>query len=196
MASTLILTSFAFVGISTFVEKKLVPQYIPYLYEPSPVFPSVTRAFGLIILVLTAFSFWLVSFGMTVGKARRECKAAAEKDGEKELEMYSPPFLYASGTSKHAIKLNQVQRAHQHVLESITGVYMTAFFNALVFPITTFIVTALWAYARVVWSNDYATRGAEGRYNNPLAVWIWRGLLMNYITSFFVASCFIFGCPF
>lgn len=195
MSNVFFLTSFAFVGISTFVEKKWVTEYMPYLYEPSPVFPSVTRAFGLIIIVLTAFSFWLVSFGMTVGKARRECKKAAEKDGEKELEMYSPPFLYATGSSKHAVKLNQVQRAHQHVLESMTGVYVSALFNALVFPITTFIVTALWAYGRVVWSKNYAASGAEGRYSNPLSFWIWRGLLINYITSFFVGLCFIFGCP-
>ena len=195
MSSTILVTSLAFIGVGTLVEKRIVVEYIPFLYEPSPELPAVTRAFGLTILVLTVYSIWLLSFGMAVGKARRECKEAAEKAGEKELERYSPPFLYATGTSVHAIKLNQVQRAHQHVLESITGLYVSALLNASVFPVTTFVATALWAWGRVVWSNDYAKHGASSRYNNPISVWMWRGLAINYFMAIFVAFCVIFGCP-
>jgi hypothetical protein len=191
----MLLTAFAFVGIGTFVEKKFATEYIPFLYEPSPVFPVLPRVYGLTVLVLGLFSFWHLIFGFEVGKARKQCKDAAEKAGEKDLAHYSPPFLYAQGTSEHAIKLNQIQRAHQHVLECMTAVYISTLLNSLVFPLTSFVNTALWACGRFVWSTAYAQKGASGRYSHPLSMWLWRGMIINYLLSFFVAFCFMFGSP-
>lgn len=193
MSNKMLLVSVAFVGVGTFIEERFLPDLVPFLYEPSPVLHAVPRAFGLIPLVLTAFSFWYLTFGFKVGQARGQCKEAAEKAGEKELERYSPPFLYVPGTSEHAIKLNQVQRAHQHVLESITSMYVATIFCALVYPVTTFVSTSLWAYGRVVWSGAYAEKGASGRYSNSMSLWIWKGQVINYIMAFMVGFSLIFG---
>eukprot|EP00550_Attheya_septentrionalis_P006124 CAMPEP_0198300040 /NCGR_PEP_ID=MMETSP1449-20131203/46639_1 /TAXON_ID=420275 /ORGANISM="Attheya septentrionalis, Strain CCMP2084" /LENGTH=196 /DNA_ID=CAMNT_0044001745 /DNA_START=78 /DNA_END=668 /DNA_ORIENTATION=+ len=177
----------------TVLEKKVLMEAVPALYQDSNVLPGIPRAFGLVPLILTGFSFWMLSFGFKVGKARKECREKAEKDGEKDLDQYSLPNLYASGSSVHAKQFNATQRAHQHVLESIAQVYFAALFSAVCYPITAALFTLLWAYARTVWSNAYAKQGAESRYSHPMSMHIWSGLLALLMLSFLSAANFIFG---
>ena len=182
-----------FVVIGTVLENKVAREHLPMLYEPSPVFEALPRAFGILILVLTGFSMWLLTFGMKVGQARGKYKELAEKDGEKDLDRYSYPNLYVSGSSKHAIAFNNVQRAHQHVLEVIAQMYVAAIFSGIVYPLTASVSTCLWAYGRSVWSTKYADDGADGRYGHFMALWIWYGLIINYLMCFLVAANFVFG---
>jgi hypothetical protein len=193
MSTKLLLTSIAFVGITSFVETKIFKDRLPYLYEPAPAFPAVPRAFGLVVFVLTCFSFWLVTFGFKVSTARKTCKESAEKDGETDLGKYDYPNLYAYGCSKHAIAFNSVQRAHQHALETIVQMYTATIFAAMVFPVSAAISAFLWSYGRVCWATAYADQGKDLRYSHPMSIWIWRGLLANTILSIFACFALIFG---
>lgn len=188
MSSNILLTAAVFVGVGTFVEKRFLTEALPVLYTPSPVFPAVARAFGLTPFVLICFALWRLNFGSLVEKARKEYKEAAEDAGETDVERNSAPNV--QGTSEHAIKFNQVQHAHEQVLECLASMYMASFVCAFIYPVTTFISTSLWVYGRIVWSNAYAERGHAG---HPMSVWIWRGLVANYLMVLKVAFCLVFS---
>ena len=194
MTTILITTAIATIGC-TVLERKVLQNAVPMLFESSPVVPSLTRAFGVTVIVLTGFSFWLLVWGMEIGKAREKYKNKAEKDGEKpeHVESFSLPNMYATGGSENAKAFNNIQRSHQHVFETITQVYMGAVIGALVFPLTSAIITLIWAYARTVWSKSYALEGPAGRYSNPVSRFIWRGYLANMMLCFLVAVEFMFG---
>mmetsp|Transcript_1873 Transcript_1873/g.2523 ORF Transcript_1873/g.2523 Transcript_1873/m.2523 type:complete len:197 (-) Transcript_1873:181-771(-) len=193
MASTMLLKSLGFVVASSVSENMFVKDFVPSLYQPSPVLSVAPRAFGLVVMVLTGFSMWMLAFGMEVGKARGKYKELAEKDGEKDLERYEYPNLYVSGTSKHAKAFNATQRAHQHVLEVITQMYVATIICGLVYPLTTCITAFLWANGRSAWSNKYKDEGAENRYGHAMSIWIWQGLIMMYLLSFLVGFNLIAG---
>lgn len=193
MSTTLLLTTIAFASVGGFVETKFLKDLVPFMYEAAPAFPAVTRGFGLVVLVLTGFSFWLTIFGFKVGNARKACRELAEKDGESDPDKYDLPNLYAYGPSKHAVAFNQVQRAHQHALETITQMYMATIFASMVFPLTAATGAFLWAYGRVCWSTAYAEQGRDLRYSHPMAIWIWRGYLANIMLSLAVFVTLVFG---
>jgi hypothetical protein len=103
-----------------FVERALCTK-IPSLSEPSSSFPSLPRSFGVFVAVLTAFNFWTLTYGLSVGATRKKYKEMAEKNGEKDTEVrYSLPNLYVDGNTKPARAFNCVQRSHQQIMESLT----------------------------------------------------------------------------
>jgi hypothetical protein len=131
--------SVATAAIGALLEKKVIKALLPWLYEPSPTFPAFPRSYGFLIIVLTGFSFWHLVFG----KARVTCKAEAEKDLGSDTSRYDYSHLHVARTSEHAICFNSVQRAHQHVLESITPNLCCFLTLGTSFPVTT-TVTACW----------------------------------------------------
>lgn len=74
-------------SIGGILAEKALYAKIPSLSEPSSCFPSLPRSFGIFVAVITAFNFWTVTYGMTVGLARKKYKEMAEKNGEKDTEM-------------------------------------------------------------------------------------------------------------
>lgn len=197
MATFLITTTLFTIG-SAILERRVLKNAAPLLFEPSQVMPPLSRSFGLTIFILTGFSFWLFMWGMQIGKAREKYKELAKKDGEKpeHVESFSLPNMYATGNSEHAKAFNSIQRSHQHTFETITQIYTGALVGALMFPITSAIITFLWAFGRTQWAKSYAANGPSGRYNNPVAMLVWRGFLANMILCFLVAIEFVFGALF
>jgi len=191
MSIKILIEAAVFAVIGPIVETKFLAKTIPYLYEPSGVIPALPHAFGLVIAILTGYSFWMTLFGMKVGQARSKYCALAEATGEKDLERYSYPNLYVFGTSENAKAVNNAQRAHQHVLETITQMFFVSLISATAFPVTAAVSTLLWAWGRVGWSTAYLEHGPEKRYTHFLSVWIWRGLLINFLLSFITAGCFL-----
>jgi hypothetical protein len=87
-------------SIGGILAEKALYAKIPSLSEPSSCFPSLPRSFGIFVAVITAFNFWTVTYGMTVGLARKKYKEMAEKNGEKDTEMrYNLPNLYVDGNT-------------------------------------------------------------------------------------------------
>lgn len=119
MSSTLVLTSLAYIGVGIFVETKCVEEYVPFLYEPYPVFRTVARVFGFIILFLTAASIWHISL------VRR---AHHQRILDTMTGMISIVFFDA--------------------LDAMIGVIITVLFTALVFPLITFVAAGLWCYGQ------------------------------------------------
>lgn len=195
MASFLITTAICTIG-SAVLERKVIKDALPTLYETSDASPlPLSRAFGLVVFILTGFSFWLFMWGMQIGKFREKYKAKAEKEGEKpeHVESYSLPNMYATGGSENAKALNSIQRSHQHTFETITQIYFGAIVGAFVFPLTSAFITLLWAFGRTQWAKSYAWQGPEGRYKNPLARLIWRGFFANMMLCILVAVEFLYG---
>lgn len=147
--------------------------------------------FGVTPLILCGVSFWSLTYGfMVVGAARRKYMDQANADGEADVEeRYAYPNLYAQGTSRNARAFNATQRSHQHILETLPGVILTALVNAFQYPCLTAVYTAVYAAGRVVFTRDYGA--SEGdvakRYENPIARLMWYGMLGNFLLSF--ASC-------
>jgi hypothetical protein len=140
--------------------------------------------------IFSVMGFWITSFGMKVGSARRKAIEAANKDGEKEVqERYALPNLYAQGTSKHATAFNCVQRAHQHIFESFTQVVLTGMVAATTFPIAAGASSLLYFVGRYNFSAGYAASegDASKRYSSPLAVYTWYGLIINWMLA--MGSC-------
>jgi hypothetical protein len=94
MASLIAQSLGAALGL-TYLEKKVLPDLLPALFEPSTVAPFLPKGFGLVIGAVAVSGFWLTLYGMKVGSQRKVYKAKAEKDGEKDVEArYSLPNLY------------------------------------------------------------------------------------------------------
>jgi glutathione S-transferase len=189
----LLATCAAFVGIGTYAETRFFTEAVPFLYEPSEVMPALPRAFGFLLFLLSAFGFWMLIFGFQVGQARKKYRALAEKADEKDLDQYDLPNLYASGSTENAKAFNAVQRAHQHVLESITPLYVMSVLTATVYPLTTSLNVLLWIIGRINWSTKYAEGGASSRYGHFTSYWIWYGLMINFMLGALVSLNFLFG---
>lgn len=153
--------------------------------------------FGVTPLILSGISFWSVVYGaFVVGGARKKYMEKAKEEGEENVEeRYSFPNLYALGDSKNARAFNCVQRSHQHIFETLPGVMLTAIINAFQYPCLTAIYTALYAAGRVVFTTAYGKSEGEvaKRYENPIAMFLWYGLLGNYILSLFSCANMITG---
>mmetsp|Transcript_19577 Transcript_19577/g.27167 ORF Transcript_19577/g.27167 Transcript_19577/m.27167 type:complete len:194 (-) Transcript_19577:158-739(-) len=152
--------------------------------------------FGLTPVLFAGMSFWALSHGMKVGQARNKYIELAKKDGEKDVdERYGLPNLYAQGTSKHVRSFNCVQRSHQHIFETFTGVVLTGMVGAMSYPLTTAASTLACFVGRVALSNGYAA--AEGdaskRYSSPFARCFWYGLLGNILLGFASSANMIAG---
>jgi len=195
MSATFLLTTVLGTIGSTVIERKVLQHVVPKLFEASQVAPPLPRAFGLVIFILTGFSFWLLVWGMHIGKDREKYMEKAAKDGEnpEHVQSFLLPNLYATGGSANAHAFNNIQRSHQHVFETITQVYIGAIIGAFAFPVTSAIITLFWAYARTVWAKSYAAEGPTGRYSNPMSRFIWRGYLANMLLCMLVGVEFLFG---
>jgi uncharacterized membrane protein YecN with MAPEG domain len=183
----------AFVAIGTYTEAKFMTDAVPFLYERSEVMPALPRAFGILLFLLTAFGFWMLNFGFQVGRARAKYRALAEKAGEKDLDQFDYPNLYAYGSTENAKAFNSIQRAHQHVLESITPLYVLSVLTATVYPLTTSLNVLLWIIGRINWSTKYAQEGVSSRYSHFTSIWIWCGLMINFMLGALVSLNFLFG---
>lgn len=191
MSKRLVTEAVAFALIGTLFETQFLVKNVPYIYESSSVIPAVPRAFGFVIIILTGYSLWMTLFGMQVGKARTKFRDLAEKAGEQDLERYTYPNLYVFGTSDNAKGVNNAQRAHQHVLETMTQMFFATLISGTALPLTTSVSTFLWAWGRIGWSKAYLQHGHSERYTHFLSTWIWRGLLINFLLSFITACSFL-----
>lgn len=145
---------------------------------------------GITPLILIGTGFWSITHGMAVGKARQHYMELAKKDGEADVEeRYGLPNLYAQGTSKHALAFNCVQRSHQQIFESFPQLMLSAMVGAIHYPICAAVSALVYSVGRISFSRGYAA--AEGdaskRYSNPLARFMWYGLLINFGIG--AASC-------
>ena len=157
----------------------------PNLYETSGTMPlSCPRAFGLVILVNIVISALVViSIGFGVGAARSKFKERALKEGDKDAEKrFSLPKMQAEGFSTTAEDFNNVQRGHQHILESYQIYLVTSLLGGLEYPVAVAIYGAIWIKARLDWAEGYKG-GPKNRYNKGLATQVWYGLLINLIAS-------------
>lgn len=183
-------------SIGGILAEKALYAKIPSLSEPSSCFPSLPRSFGVFVAIITAFNFWTVTYGMTVGLARKKYKEMAEKNGEKDTEMrYNLPNLYVDGNTKPARAFNCVQRSHQQMMESLTQFNVSALLSSLNYPMVAAFLTALHLISRKVWCKCYAdSEGEPGkRYDHSLSRHIWTSLLGLMILSFLSGLKFILG---
>lgn len=102
------------------------------------------------------------------------------------------PKLYAEGFSARAKKFNCVQRGHQQALETYPQFLALSFIGGLRFPLTCAAGGALWCYARLKWSEGYATGNPSDRYSHFLSVGIWVGLLIQLLAAFIVSITALF----
>jgi MAPEG family len=179
MASILIKTS-GFVLAGSFLESK----YGPRPNKDGPL--GLSTLAGLTPLIFTAFSFWTVTHGFEVGKARTRAIEDAKESGEADVEdRYNLPNLYAQGTSRFVKVFNCVQRSHQHILETFTQALATGLIACVHFPITAAISSLAYAVGRRALSIGYAKSEGEPskRYSSPVAVYCWYGLLSNMMLA-------------
>jgi hypothetical protein len=145
----------------------------------------LTPLSGLAPLLLLGTGFWITMHGMAVGGAREKYMDLAKQDGETEVEeRYGLPNLYAQGTSKHARAFNCAQRSHQHILETWTQCCLASCVGMLHFPITSALLTALYAVGRYTLTSDYfnADGDASKRYAHKfVSMNMWNGLVGLYI---------------
>jgi len=185
---------FAFGGIA--IETKLTfAGLLGPLSGPSAI-AGIPRSFGLVILSLAAYNFWIITYGAAVGSARIKYMDKAIKDGEKDAETrYQLPNLYVVGNTAPARAFNCVQRSHQQILESLSQFNTCALVSGLSFPITTAAMVSLSFAARVVWTKGYACSEGDPkkRYDHPLAMHIWTSLFALCGLSFASGVKFLAG---
>jgi hypothetical protein len=73
-------------SIGGILAEKALYAKIPSLSEPSSCFPSLPRSFGIFVAVITAFNFWTVTYGMTVGLARKTARRWLKRMERKTLK--------------------------------------------------------------------------------------------------------------
>lgn len=147
------------------------------------------RLSALTPLILLGTGFWITMHGMVVGQARSKAIEDAKADGETDVEeRYALPNLYAQGTSRHVKRFNAVQRSHQHIFETLPQVMLSSMVAAMEYPCMAAVSTLIWAAGRISFTKAYAA--CEGdvskRYSNPLARYMWYGMLMNYFVGMIV----------
>jgi len=181
-----IATAFYSTLLLTYVEKNVLEPTLPSLYVPSHIL-SIPRAYGLVLLVLIAFCLWVSLYGLFyVGSCRKYYLKLAKTVGENDArERYAYPNLYISGGSKFDKEFNCIQRSHQQIFETLVQFILSALVAALSFPLSTALMSALWVYARFLFTQGYATSegDAKKRYTHPFARFIWFGLLANIVMS-------------
>lgn len=190
--SMLLVKSFGAGLLGAFLETK----YGPELGTGSLGLPTL---FGATPLLLTGFSFWTLLHGfMVVGRARSKYIKLAEEAGEKDVEeRYGLPNLYVQGTSKYAKAFNCIQRSHQHIFESFTGLCVVSIVAAVHYPICAAIGTFTYCLGRISLSNGYANSegDASKRYSSPFAPLTWYGLMGTFLLSALSSVSFMAGKP-
>lgn len=181
MASVLV-KSVLGAGLGAFAESK----YSTKIFA-APEGQVVSPLFFATPMVLLGVGFFSLMHGMNVGKARTRYMEQAKKDGEKDVEeRYGLPNLYVDGNTKCARAFNAVQRSHQHIFETFPSAILGGLVAAYQFPISAAISTTLYAVGRIVQSLNYAK--SEGdvkkRYANPMARYLWYGLIGNFALGF------------
>ena len=81
-----------------FSEHYLLKEWMPTLYEASPLTPgrtSLPKAYGLVLLTVIVYTSWnMLGLGFNVGSKRKEFKEMAKKKDDKRAEeRFSPPSL-------------------------------------------------------------------------------------------------------
>ncbi|GBG34591.1 Microsomal glutathione S-transferase 3 [Hondaea fermentalgiana] len=126
---------------------------------------AVPKLYGLVALFnVVGSTFTLLSLASRVGKARK--KYGVEY-----------PKMYAEGDSEDAKAFNQVQRGHQHALETYPSFLALSLIGGLRHPIVTSLCGAVYMCSRLAWADGYAV-SAETRYTKSrMAPHIWTCLI-------------------
>ena len=191
--ATFLLTTTGLAIAGSIVESKYIPKNTDGPF-------GLSTYFGLTPLVFCIFNFFVLSFGMRSGQARRKYTEQATKDGEKDVEdRYGLPNLYAQGTTKNAKAFNCVQRAHQHIFESLTQVMFASVVAAISYPVTAGVASLLYAIGRFYTSKGYAEGegDASKRFKyGILGRFMYRGLLINFLLGIISSIKMITGGKF
>jgi len=106
--ATFLLTTTGLAIAGSIAESKYIPKNTDGPF-------GLSTYFGLTPLVFCFFNFFVLSFGMRSGQARRKYTDQAKKDGEKDVDdRYGLPNLYAQGTTKNAKALMCATSASTH----------------------------------------------------------------------------------
>lgn len=181
MASFIVKTALVS-GLGAFAETKF-----SHLVFAAPAEGTLSPLFMATPTVLLGVGFFALVHGMEVGKARKRYMELAKKDGEKDAEeRYSLPNLYVDGNTKNARAFNAFQRSHQHIFETLPTAMLGGLVAAYQFPICAAVSTSLFAVGRIVQCLNYAKSegDASKRYDNPIARYMWYGLLCNILLGF------------
>jgi len=86
-------------AVLCFAEHYLLREWVPALYEASPLTPgrtSLPKAYGLVLLTVMVYTSWnMLGLGFEVGSKRKEFKELAKKKDDKLAEQrFSTPQLY------------------------------------------------------------------------------------------------------
>jgi len=88
------------------------------------------------------------------------------------------PKMYAEGDSEEAEAFNNVQRGHQHALETYTQFVVMSLVSGIHFPLTTALSGLLHCKARLEWAKGYE-KSADTRYTHSRwASHIWTSLIV------------------
>jgi glutathione S-transferase len=90
--------------------------------------------------------------------------------------------MYAEGFSDIARRFNNMQRGHQQSLESFQMFLVSSIIGGWEYPVSLSMFGLLWLKARFDWAEGYA-QAAKNRYDKPLAIWVWFGLLAPLIAT-------------
>ena len=89
------------------------------------------------------------------------------------------PAMYATGTSKDAVKFNCVQRGHQQALETFTSYVALSLVGGLRHPYAVATMGLFWIIGRLRWATCYAQGGPEARYGSAFSLFIWVSLFVS-----------------
>ena len=89
------------------------------------------------------------------------------------------PAMYATGTSKDAVKFNCVQRGHQQALETFTSYVVLSLVGGLRHPYAVALMGVFWCIGRLRWATCYAQGGPEARYGSAFSIFIWASLFVS-----------------
>lgn len=69
--ATIIIGGFGLALAGSYFEKRVLPDMLPALFEPSTVMPALPRAFAGVVLVSVLSGFWITLYGLSVGSKRK-----------------------------------------------------------------------------------------------------------------------------
>lgn len=155
----------------------------PSIYSASGIH-QMSKAYGAVLLVnVVLASFFTITIGFMVGASRRKCMEEALEAGDKDAEArFLLPKMQAEGFSTIAVKFNQIQRGHQHILESFQIWLITALIGGWEYPVTCACYGLLWIKARWDWAQGYK-KGPSRRYDSPFAMFVWYSLFAQIFAT-------------
>merc|ERR1712195_120495 len=116
--------------------EKYVIELLPQSVADS-VQVKLPKLYGAVIVSnLCLSTVTLMLLGSRVGRARKECKELAEKEGE-DTKQFEYPNMYVSGDSERAMYFNCTQRGHQQALETYASFVGLSLVGGIRHPIIT-----------------------------------------------------------